>query len=169
MNNAIQELIDVWENRPRRQLDYSGLTDASLADLEWTNRIIKALIPAVPDIRLKFGQEPTPPIVLQVPLPPATPPTPATPVPAADAPIPSTPDLKGPALASSTGTQGKASPRGRSASNSRRKGGSGDKFSSADSKRALERQDAKTPAPASPPPPAMNLTDPPVPSMTEIG
>ncbi len=77
MSNNIQNLIDAWENRPRRQLDYSGLTEESLGDLEWTNSILKALIPSMREIREKFQLEPTPPIVLQMPAPRALSPAPA--------------------------------------------------------------------------------------------
>lgn len=63
-NDNIQILVDAWEQRPRRQLDYSGLTESSVADLEWTNNMIKSLIKAVPDIREKFGVHPTAEIVM---------------------------------------------------------------------------------------------------------
>ena len=67
MLNYSQKLIDVWEQRPRRQLDYSLLTQESIEDMEWTGRILQALIPSMREIRERFGLEPTPPIVIQMP------------------------------------------------------------------------------------------------------
>ena len=78
MSNTIQKLIDTWEQRPRRQLDYSLLTSESIEDMEWTGRMLQALIPAMREIREKFQLEPTPPIMLEMPV--KLPPTRALPV-----------------------------------------------------------------------------------------
>lgn len=69
MNDTIQNLLDTWERRPRRQLEYNGLSAESQTDLEWTNDLLRAFIPAAREIAEKFGLTPQPPIVIQMPPP----------------------------------------------------------------------------------------------------
>ncbi len=62
MSNNIQTLVNQWEKRPRRQLDF-----AEVEDLEWCNGFLKAFVPAFYEIKAAFKVEPEAPIIIQMP------------------------------------------------------------------------------------------------------
>ena len=193
----LQLLIDAWERRPRRQLDYSLLTPDSQADVQWTTDVLQALIPAVPAIREAFNLQPTPPIVIQMPPPRALPPqdeagsptpvsgdgqnapagsqTPSnqsTQAPAADAASPSTPAATAPKKGRSTGNPRKASPPARKPSAPGHKPGSAGKPASAPAIPPVAPPPVPPEPAASATPPASlvaDMSDPPAPTLSAIG
>jgi hypothetical protein len=66
-NNHVQHLINIWDIRPRRQIDFSMLTEESRQDCEWIAKVIQALIPAVWVIAEKFDMRPSGVIMLPGP------------------------------------------------------------------------------------------------------
>jgi hypothetical protein len=165
----LQILVDAWERRPRRQLDYSLLTPESQGDVEWTTQVLIALIPAVPAIREAFNLQPTPPIVIEM-LPPLA--TPSAPAPAAGSDTPSKPAATAPKKGRSSGSPKKASAPARKPSVVRQKPGSAGKSASvAATPPATPLAAAPAPAASATSPASLgaDMSDPPAPTLTTIG
>lgn len=174
--HPVQVLLDQWEMRPRRQLDYG-----SVPDLEWLNGVIKSLIKACPAIAEKFGMTGAAPIVLEFQprmapgvIPAKTLPltTPTAPPEEPDASVPSNAGRKGRGRGRSTRTPKESRKKAGTASSAGRKAGTARKPEAAPATGAPAPAATAPAKPSSPVPPAiakLQSGDPPPPKLEPIG